>query len=223
MQTTHLIATLLVAHVAVLGYWLGSELVINSTFRYVCWRGDMPFAERSRLLDHVMNADQHVRYAMALQVGLGLALMGLLGYVPGGHVTAIVAAVIAAAWLALVEVTHRARKTPVGAKIARVDRSLRWVAIAVLVAVAAAVAGGVLALPGWLAWKLLAFAGVIGCGLGIRFALIDFFGLWRELAEHGSTDAREQRVRTLYVRATSVLGVLWVLILVITVLSVLRP
>ena len=59
--------TLLVAHIVVLGYWLGADLVINSTYRYVSWSHGMPFAERSRLMDHVMHVDQHVRYALVLQ------------------------------------------------------------------------------------------------------------------------------------------------------------
>jgi len=72
---------LLAIHIAVLGYWLGSELVINSTYRYVSYSGDMPFAERARLMEHVMHVDQHVRYALALQATLGTALAALA---PGG-------------------------------------------------------------------------------------------------------------------------------------------
>ena len=79
-----LVQALLVAHIAVLGYWLGAELVINSTYRYVSWSGAMPFPERDRLMQHVMDVDQHVRYALILQAGLGAALAALLGHVPGG-------------------------------------------------------------------------------------------------------------------------------------------
>ena len=67
-----LYTSLLVAHIAVLGYWLGSELVINHTYRYVSWSAGMPFAERDRLMDHVMDVDQHVRYALVLQLRPGV-------------------------------------------------------------------------------------------------------------------------------------------------------
>ena len=67
--------TLLVFHIAVLGYWLGSELVINSTYRHVAWAADMPFEQRDRLMDHVMDADQHVRYALLLQLMLGFRVI----------------------------------------------------------------------------------------------------------------------------------------------------
>ena len=78
-----LINVLLVLHIAVLGYWLGAEFVINSEFRFVCRAASMPFEERKRLMEHVMDVDQHVRYALVLQVGLGTVLSALLGYFPG--------------------------------------------------------------------------------------------------------------------------------------------
>ena len=83
-----LISVLLVAHIAVLGYWLGSELVINSTYRYVAYGRHIPFAERNRLMEHVMHVDQHVRYALVLQAGLGFGLATLYGMIPGGEPSA---------------------------------------------------------------------------------------------------------------------------------------
>ena len=80
---------LLVAHIAVLGYWLGSELVINATYRYVSCADAMPFAERDRLMEHVMHVDQHVRYALVLQAALGTALAVTYGYIPGGRDVAV--------------------------------------------------------------------------------------------------------------------------------------
>jgi hypothetical protein len=73
-----------VLRIAVLGYWLGSELVINSTYRLVAFGDRLPFDERTRLMEHVMDVDQHVRYALVLQAALGTALAALYGLVPGG-------------------------------------------------------------------------------------------------------------------------------------------
>ncbi|MCC5860397.1 MAG: hypothetical protein JJT93_00635 [Gammaproteobacteria bacterium] len=214
---------LLVAHIAVLGYWLGSELVINSTFRYVCYSGGMPVAERSRLMDHVMEVDQHVRYALVLQFGLGLALAMRLGWLPGGVAGAWAAGVFAVAWLALVELTHRRRHAPLGARLAALDRGLRYGVMAALVGVAVAGLTGLLITPAWIAWKLLVFAGVMACGVGIRFALIEWFASWRALLEAGGGDAHEAALRRGYWRATGILIGLWVLIGVIVLLSLARP
>ena len=117
-----LIKSLLIAHIAVLGYWLGSELVINSTFRFVTKAGNLPFHHRNQLLDHVMNVDQHVRYALILQLGLGFILATLLGYLPGGEAVALVAALAAILLLAFVEFAHRRRKSVSGERLAKADR-----------------------------------------------------------------------------------------------------
>lgn len=218
-----LVQALQVAHIAVLGYWLGAEMVINSTYRYVAWSAAMPFAERDRLMQHVMDVDQHVRYALILQAGLGAALAALLGYVPGGAPLALTAAALAALWLALVEVAHRARTTPAGRGLAALDRAVRYLVIAVLLGLAGAAALGEFDLPRWLAWKLALFAGVIACGLWIRVALIAFFRVWGDVEREGSSPAREQLVRRACIRATAVLAGLWLLIGAIVALGVLKP
>jgi hypothetical protein len=43
------------------------------------------------------------------------------------------------------------------------------------------------------------------------------------MGRDGSSDAREARIRRIYVQATSVLGLLWVFIAVVVALSVLKP
>jgi len=219
-----LLQALLVAHIAILGYWLGSELVINSTFRYVSSSSGMPFAERDRLMDHVMDVDQHVRYALVLQAGIGTVLAALYGLFPGGAPLAIGAAVATVLWLALVEATHRLRRTDAGRRLAALDRRVRYALAAVFVALGmAAVGGAIRAMPAWLGWKLVAFAGVIACGIGIRFALMGFYRTWDEVAREGTSEERERSIRTTYVRATSLLGLLWLFIAVITALSVSKP
>lgn len=215
---------LLVAHVAVLGYWLGSELVINSTYRYVCYRTEMPFAERDRLMDHVMHVDQHVRYALVLQVGLGFTLAALYGYVPGGTGAALAIAVFAALWLGYVELVHRMRHhRPWGPKLAAFDRRSRYVFLAVLVAIALGLLGGDWNMPQWLRIKLGLFACVIGCGVGIRVALIDHFRTWAVMSRQGPDAQTNAIIRRTYWRGTSVLILLWVFIAALVVVTVWKP
>jgi hypothetical protein len=214
---------LLALHIAVLGYWLGSELVINSTYRYVSYSGDMPFPERARLMEHVMHVDQHVRYALALQVILGTALSALYGYVPGEGELALAAALLGILWLAFIEAVHRLRHKPAGKALAAIDRGSRYLLMAVLLAVAARLLGGDWPMPDWLRWKLVLFAGVIACGVGIRFALIAHFRTWAEMARDGPSEATNAIIRRTYVNATAILVLLWLFIAVIAVLSVWKP
>ena len=214
---------LLAAHIAVLGYWLGSEFVINSTDRYVSYGDRMPFDERSRLMEHVMHVDQHVRYALVLQATLGTMLAALYGYIPGGDSLVIGAAAVGAAWFGFVEAVHRLRHAPVGKTLAAFDRGSRYVLMAVLVAVALGLIGGAWPMPTWLRWKLALFAGVMMSGVGIRIALIAHFRTWAIMAREGPTDVTNAIIKRTYVRATAVLVLLWVFIAGIVILSVWKP
>jgi hypothetical protein len=216
-------AWLLAAHIAVLGYWLGSEFVINSTYRYVSYSDKMPFAERSRLMDHVMHVDQHVRYALVLQASLGPAIAALYGYIPGGEATAIGFGVFGALWFAFVELVHRQRHGALGKTLGAIDRGSRYLLMAVLVATAIGLIGGAWPMPLWLRWKLALFAGVMMCGVGIRFALIAHFRTWAIMAREGPTDATNAIIKRTYVRATAVLLLLWVFIAAVTIVSIWKP
>ena len=183
----------------------------------------MPFDERDRLLDHVLDVDQHVRYALILQAGIGMMLAALLGYLPGGDGLALAAALLCGGWLVLVEFTHRLRKRASGRMLASIDMSVRYALMAALAAAAVAALGGALALPTWLALKLALFAGVIACGLGIRWSIIRYYRDWAALEREGSSVALESRLQRRYWQATTILIGLWVLIGGIVALSVAKP
>ena len=218
-----LLHVLLVIHIAVLGYWLGSELVINSTYRYVSMGAGIPFVERDRLMEHVMDVDQHVRYALVLQAGLGFTLATLYGYLPGGAPAALMCASLAVIWLAFVEVIHRLRHRPEGRALAKVDRVSRYVLMAVLVAIALGLVIPASSIPLWLRIKLGLFACVIASGVGIRLALIGHFRTWAIMAREGPSDRTNKVIRRTYWQATLVLIGLWVFIGALVCVSVLKP
>ncbi|MEM1091917.1 MAG: hypothetical protein AAF552_06690 [Pseudomonadota bacterium] len=218
-----LLAGLLIIHTVVLGYWLGAELVINAGYRLVCYAEDMPFAQRDRLMDHVMRVDQHVRYALVLQASLGLMLAAGYGYVPGGERLMISAGIFGLSWLAFIELVHRQRKRPAGHLLAQIDRWFRYLLLGVLLAVASSLLGDAWPLPAWLRWKLAAFAGVIACGVGIRLALLGHFKAWARMANGEVTQADNAVVQRIYLQATSVLAVLWVFLGFMAALSVFKP
>lgn len=209
---------LLVAHIAVLGYWLGSELVINSEYRFICYRDDLPFAARDAMTDHLMDVDQHVRYALILQLMLGTMLAAALGYFPA--IAWSIAPFAGAAWIVLVELVHRKRKTQLGQTMAMFDRGIRYCVFAGLVALAFGLVPG---LPFWFKLKLALFAGIIGCGVAIRFALMRHFSTWSVMATNGPTDEGNAAIKATYVRATSILLILWLCIGGTAVLAIMKP
>lgn len=222
-----LIDALLVFHIVVLGYWLGSEFVINSEYRYVCWASSLAFPERQRLMEHVMDVDQHVRYALVLQATLGTILAALLGYIPGGQGLAWVAGILGVAWLAFVEFIHHVRHRAVGKHLALVDRLIRYTILAGLIGLGIGTMTGAIGLQTWLAWKLVLFAGVIACGVGIRLSIIEFFRVWRDIEAAAATStpvpAKEKEIRWIYTWGTGILVLLWLFIGGITALSIVKP
>jgi hypothetical protein len=209
---------LFVAHIAVLGYWLGSELVINSEYRFICYRDDLPFAARDAMTDHLMDVDQHVRYALILQLTLGTMLSAELRYLP--PILFWIAPLLGAAWLALVEIAHRMRNRSRGQRLAAIDRIVRYM---VLVTLASFVVGTVPTVPLWLQLKLGCFAGVIACGVAIRFWLMRHFRIWGEMRLSGAAAEGNAIVRRTYTQATATLLLLWALIASAALLAVFKP
>ena len=215
---------LLVVHISVLGYWLGAELVINSLFRYVCWADDMPFMARDRLMGHVLTVDQHVRYALALQLVLGIMLAASHGHVPGAEHAILTAGLCGMAWLGFIELAHRLRTRPgIGQLLAQIDRASRYALMIALTLIAfgANYLWG-WSIPFWLRVKIFLFVGVMACGIAIRFALIAFFHEWRGLSGETNKGATELVIRQIYWGATRYLFALWAIIAVIAGLSIFK-
>lgn len=209
---------LLAAHIAVLGYWLGADLCINSEYRFITHRADLAFEARDAMTDHLMDVDQHVRYALVLQVMLGTMLAAELGFVDDRLFWFIPA--IAALWIALIETAHRKRKSAIGSKLARIDRAVRYLVAVLLVAAAI---GLFFQLPDWLRLKLGLFALLIGCGVVIRFMLMQHDRDWSHMRSEGPSPQYEARILATYRRATSVLLLLWLCVGGIAALAVFKP
>jgi hypothetical protein len=214
---------LFVAHIAVLGYWFGSDLIVNHVYRKVCLDNNMSFKERDQLMEHVMHLDQHVRYALILQAILGSMLAISSGFIPGGYSVLIVIALFGFFWIGFIELVERKRKLPLGKTLAIIDRSSRYILISVLIAIAIGLIGEAWLLPIWLRLKLAAFAGVIACGIGIRFVVIIHFRIWSDMAKYGVTPEGNYAIQRTYGKATSLLVLLWVFIIAIVLLSVVKP
>lgn len=214
---------LIVLHIATLGYWFGSELVINATSRHVCLGRTIPLDERTRLMQLVMNVDQHVRYALVIQFGLGFAIAALFGYIPGGNATAIGFAIFTVLWLLYIEVTHRLLHRPLGKKLASLDRRSRYVLMACLFAIALGLVGGAWDLPYWIRLKLGLFATVMACGVAIRFSVLARFKTWAVMQASGVTDAHNDVVKRTYLISTGILVLLWLIIFAMVAISLYKP
>ncbi len=213
------------AHVLVMGYWLGSELVINALSHYVTRATSLSGTERQRLWDFTLDVDQHVRNAMIMSVPLGFSLAAWMGLSPivGGWLLLLWLASIA--WFALMWATHLRRKTPLGATLAAWDWRVRYLLIAVFF-----IAGLLSLLTGWpfparwLSLKILLIAPAIACGLGVRHYIRVAYAkaLPAIFADRASGEENAIFKRSI-VRATWVLVLLWVILFTIGGLGAFKP
>ncbi len=213
------------AHVLVMGYWLGSELVINALTHYITRAKSLPSDERMKLWDFLLDVDQHVRNAMIMSVPLGFTLGWMLGLVPIGGAWMALLWIASALWFWFMWLVHWRRKSPEGPALAKWDWRIRYVLIGVFAGT------GVWSLfagwpypTRWLAWKVLLFAGAIVCGIFVRFYIKQAYrSALPAIAAGRATEADNEEFRILMVKGTWALVVLWVLLFTIGALGALKP
>ncbi len=211
-------------HVAVMGYWIGSDLIVNALTHYVTRATSLPGPERKRLWDFLMHVDQHPRNALILSVPLGFTLAAQIGLMWLDNVALATLWLGSAAWFAYMWVVHWKRSATSGPALARWDWRMRYILIAVFmfIGVQSLITGRPLAAP-WLAWKVILFAGVMVCGIGIRYYIRESYRAWPRIWAGQGTADDEHLVRTAMDRATWVLWLLWTLLVVIGWLGVAKP
>jgi hypothetical protein len=211
--------------VLVMGYWLGSELVINALTHYVTRATSLPGAERMKLWDFLLDVDQHVRNAMIMSVPLGFSLAAMMGLVPIRGIGMWALWIFSAAWFWYMWLVHWRRKSPEGRTLAKWDWWLRYALIALFAGTGALslVTGWPYAAK-WLALKVLLFAGAIVCGVAVRYYIREAYSsALPAIAADRATPADNETFRVLMVKGTWALVVLWALLFTIGALGALKP
>lgn len=211
-------------HVLVMGYWIGSDLVVNALTHYTASASALSGVERKRLWDFLLDVDQHPRNALIFSVPLGLTLASMLGLVAIHGAGLAIVWVLCAAWFWFMWVTHWKRNAPTGRVWAKWDWRLRYVLIAAAVGVGlcSLITGRPFAAP-WLAWKVLLFGGVLTCGIGIRYYIRKSYAAWPRIWAEKPEPGDEKIVRTAMWHGTYVLWTLWVLLIIIGYLGAAKP
>ncbi|MDD9826964.1 MAG: hypothetical protein OXU92_01080 [Deltaproteobacteria bacterium] len=170
------------AHLLCFVYWLGGDLGVFYSSRFL-QRSDLS-AEARRVAGRIMmGLDQGPRICMTLIAAPGVHMAAHAGWLPlsAGWLAAIWA--LSLGWLAMVLLLHfgprlGAAAAGLAVPLAKVDFGFRAVLALglggfAIGALLAPQSGPPLVAP-WLAVKLLVFAALVGCGLGIRIALRPF-------------------------------------------------
>ena len=213
------------AHVLVMGYWLGSELVINALTHYIARTTTLAGTERMRLWDFLLDVDQHVRNAMIMSVPLGFTLASMLGLLTLSTASMWVVWIASAAWFGFMWLVHWQRKSPNASVWAVWDWRFRYLLMAgfALLGFYSLLMGRPIAAP-WLAVKVLLLPAAIGCGIAVRYYIREAYrSALPAIASDRATDSDNAEFRGLMVKATWVLVVLWCILFTIGGLGALKP
>lgn len=210
---------LVLAHVLLLAYWLGTDLGVFYVSYAVTDRALSP-ETRGRMARTLVALDLSPRICLVLMLPVGLTLAADLGLSPvrGGGLVLVWAA--AAVWLAGVLAIHRTQ----AAGLVRADGLLRAVLAVVLVVAGIVSLGGQGPFtPGWLGVKVALFGVAIGCGLAIRVLLRPFGPALAAVLGGGATARDEAVLAGALARTRPLVLVIWAVLVVSAGLGIAQP
>ena len=219
----------LLLHLLLLTYWLGADLGVFYSSRYVL-RADLPPASRMVALKIMSWLDVTPRLCLVLFLPSGVTLMALDDYgrdiFYGWPLMAIWVAGLA--WLGLVIADHVLPESPLHATVRRLDLAVRFAVVTGLLASAAyaltvAHPFGVDTNPKWLGGKVGLYAIAIACGIAIRFKLRPFGPALGRLMTEGPSPDVERDLRGAIVGSQPFVAGIWLCVLGAAVLGVFKP
>lgn len=178
-----LLEVFLFIHIVLFVYWLGADLGVYYTSRFVVDRklSTETRAVTGKIMEFV---DLSPRVSLVLFLPSGLSLMALYDQVPSfvasnRYLIIVATWLLGLVWLYLVIRNYHSHGDPKAVLVRRIDLTIRY-----LIVIGIFVSGiytllvfepfGVTTNPKWLAIKVMLYATAIAGGIGIRRALIPF-------------------------------------------------
>jgi hypothetical protein len=206
-------------HLLVFAYWLGGDLgVFYSSIILTNDKRDA--AGRIAAAKILMDVDLAPRLCLLLTLPTGLALASAKGWLVF-HPALIFAAFAAAiAWIVLVLRLHVRH----GAELlTKLDLGLRVLFLVALVVTAGAALLQALAIPTFIALKMLLLAFAISMGLLVRRFLAPFGPAYAKLASVGPDEATNTAIRSSLARARPAVMAIWAALVAAAWLGVATP
>ncbi|MFE3448982.1 hypothetical protein ACFXJ8_08590 [Nonomuraea sp. NPDC059194] len=220
----------IILHLALFVFWLGGDLGVFYSSRYVL-RESLSVEARTTALKIMSGLDLAPKICLVLFLPSGVTLMALdphgatLFGVPLFPLWSVILVwAFALGWLALTVVAH----TNPTLLVKRADWAIRVglvaaIGVAALYTLTAAEPFGVETNPRWLGAKLALYAVAIVAGLGIRLTLRSFGPAFAMLHASGSTSEVELRLRRSVDGCLPYVWTIWGSVLAAAILGVLKP
>lgn len=209
-----------VAHLLVIGYWLGTDLAVYYLSGAIV-DPSRPLPARLLATKAMLVLDMVPRTALILTAILGLTLSARLGLIPGLQPWLGLVWAIGLAWLALTWTVFGQEGKPLGHALGRIDFGFRLllVACSAWLAIDAMGDGGVVAHAPWLGIKVALLGLSIAMGLVIRLQLRPFGPLFGKVATGVASAEDEAELRTLIAQVKVPVWVIWIALVIAAVLG----
>jgi hypothetical protein len=215
------LALLTLLHLLVPIYWLGGDL---GTFYSAGFMMDAkrPVNERLLALKIMNNIDMAPRTVLILTLPTGLSLAAAKGWVmvaPSALAGLWAAGLI---WLALAWAVHLDHG-PRGQKARGIDIKIRYAMILLLAGSGVAGLTGHLALPLFIACKLLVLAACVATGVVVRWQLVPLFPAIAAMKQHGPSPQSDAAILKVLGQTRPTVQGIWVLVLIASLLGIATP
>ena len=217
----HSLALLTLLHLLVPVYWLGGDLGTFLSGQVLKNPAYTP-EERLLALKILLNCDMGPRTALILAFPTGFALAVAKGWIAvAGWMVALVW-LAGLVWLAIAWAIHL-KHGPAAASYRKVDAAIRYLVLAGLLAAGFGGLGGALALPKFIAIKLLLLATGVGLGLLIRRQLAPLFPAVGALRAQGASDQVNAAIAGVLSRTQMSVMCIWIVVLAAAFTGIAKP
>ena len=214
---------LVFVHVLLLTYWLGTDLGVFYSAKFVL-RPDLSPQTRGTIARILVALDLSPRVCLVLMLPVGLSLAASLQLSPVRGGWLVLVWVAALLWLTLVVTVYRAEESPVAKTLRQVDLVIRFALVLVLaVSVVTSLSAGTPFATPWLAWKVAAYTVAIMGGIAIRFGLRPFGPALGQLLTTGSTPEVEQALTRSLKGTYPYVLTIWAMLAVAAFLGAVKP
>lgn len=207
-------------HILVFVYWLGGDLGAFYTSHFLT-RPGVSAHRRMMAATIVGDVDMAPRTMLILTLPTGLALAESKGWLSLGWPIIGAVFLVSLVWLAMAWKLHLAYGQG-AAWIKSIDLIIRWVVLLGALATAALALAGTIALPVFIALKLILFAGCISLGLLIRVVAKPLGPALMGLSGDTSGAAEATVAKTLKI-ARPIVMTLWALLITAAFLGIWKP
>lgn len=201
--------TLKLLHILAFVYWLGGDLGTFFSSRYVVDPRLTP-AQRHTALKIMLGCDQGPKLCMPLIFAIGFSMSTHMNFIAASALAEVAVWMVCLAWFANVNYLYFTQNAAAKARISQLDLYFRVAVVMGLAALAlTSIVGNGPINAGWLAAKILIFAGLVACGIYIRLQLKPFVAAFGQLMTQGSSADVEQTLDRSLGRCRPAVYLIW--------------